>query len=287
MTLWEGAARRFALLSGLLAVATTAGIVWTLAGGAAAFFREVPLLAFLGGAEWRPGASPPAYGLLPLVTGTLLVTVGAGLLAMPVGLLSAVYLREFARPGVRRALKPALELLAGIPAVAYGFVGLFVVTPWLRRILPETEATNAAAASVVLGIMILPIVSSLCEEALGAVPRGLREAAYGLGSTRAETVAKVVLPSARRGIAAAFVLAASRALGETIAVAIAAGGTPNLTLDPRRSVQTMGAAIVAASEGDAATGTARYASLFAVGAALFALTLGLNLLAGRLVRRLA
>ena len=283
----EDGIRLFALLCGLLSVVTTLGIVWMLASGAAPFFREVSPLRFLAGAEWRPGADPPAYGVLPLVAGTLLVTVGAGLLAMPVGLMSAVYLREVARPSVRRALKPALELLAGIPAVVYGYVGLFVVTPWLRRIWPETQATNALAGAAVVGVMILPIVSSLCEEALGAVPQGLREAAYGLGSTKAETVLKVVLPSARRGIAASFVLAASRALGETIAVAIAAGSSPSLTLDPRRSVQTMSAYIVSASEGDAATGTTRYASLFAVGAALFALTLGLNVLAGRLVRRLA
>lgn len=255
--------------------------------GAVPFFHDVSPARFLGGTEWRPTANPPAFGILPLAMGTLVVTVGAGLLAMPVGLLSAVYLREYARAPVRRRLKPALETLAGIPAVVYGYLGLYLVTPELRRILPGTQATNAASGAIVVGIMILPIVSSLCEEALGAVPTGLREAAYGLGSTKAETVVRVVLPSARRGILAAFVLGASRALGETIAVALAAGSSPNLTLDPRRSVETMSAFIVSASEGDAATGTTKYTALFAVGAALFALTLGMNVLATRLVRRLA
>lgn len=283
----EEGVRLFALLCGLVSVVTTFGIVWTLLSQAVPFFHAVPLGSFLGGTEWRPSASPPAFGVLPLVVGTLLVTLGAGLLAMPVGLLSAIYLREYARPEVRRVLKPALELLAGIPAVVYGYVGLFLVTPRLQAIWPETQATNAAAGAIVVGIMILPIVSSLCEEALNAVPRGLREAADGLGSTKVETVLKVVLPSARRGIAAAFVLAVSRALGETMAVALAAGSNPNLTLDPRRSVQTMSAYIVSASEGDAATGTTKYTSLFAVGAALFVLTLGLNVFASRLVRRLA
>ncbi len=283
----EEGVRLVGFLCALVSVATTFGIVWTLLRGAAPFFRAVPLGSFLGGVEWRPTASPPSFGVLPLVAGTLVVTAGAGLLAMPLSLLGAIYLREYARNPVRRILKPALELLAGIPAVVYGYLGLYLVTPELRRIWPETQATNAAAGAIVVGIMILPIVSSLCEEALGAVPAGLREAADGLGSTRCETVLKVVLPSARRGILAAFILAIARALGETIAVALAAGSNPSLTLDPRRSVETMSAFIVSASEGDAATGTTKYTSLFAVGAALFALTLGLNVLAGRLVRRLA
>ena len=282
----EDGVRLVAFLCALASVLTTLGIVWTLVRGAAPFFRAVPLREFLG-AEWRPSASPPAFGVLPLAWGTLVVTAGAAGIALPLGLLSAVYLREIARPGVRRLLKPALETLAGVPAVVYGYLGLSFVTPLLRRVWPETQATNALAGAIVVGLMVLPIASSLCEEALGAVPRGLREAADGLGSTRAETTLRVVLPSARRGILAAFTLAASRAVGETIAVALAAGSNPSLSLDPRRGVETMGAFIVSASEGDAATGSVKYASLFAVGAALFVLTLGLNVLAGRLVRRLA
>ena len=283
----ERALRAFARLCALLSVLTTVGIVWTLLRGAVPFFRAVPPLRFLLGTEWRPTASPPAFGVLPLAWGTLVVTLGAGLFAMPVGLLTAIYLREVARPAVRRTLKPLVETLAGIPAVVYGYLGLSFVTPGLRRVWPETQATNALAGAIVVGIMVLPVVSSLCEEALGAVPAGLRDAADGLGSTRTETTLRIVLPSARRGILAAFALAASRALGETIAVALAAGGSPSLSLDPRRSVETMGAFIVGASEGDAATGSTKYTALFAVGAALFALTLALNLVAARLVRRLA
>lgn len=283
----ERTARLLALLCALLSVVTTVGIVWALLRGAMPFFRAVPFGRFALGTEWRPASDPPVYGVLPLAWGTLVVTTGAGLLAMPLGLFSAIYLREVARPAIRRVLKPALETLAGIPAVVYGYLGLSFVTPALRAIWPETQATNALAGAIVVGIMILPVASSLCEEALGAVPRSLRDAADGLGSTRAETTLKVVLPSARRGILAAFVLALSRALGETIAVALAAGSSPSLSLDPRRSVETMGAFIVSASEGDAATGSTKYTALFAVGVALFVLTLGMNLVAARLVRRLA
>ncbi len=284
--LWEGGVRGFAFLCALVSVATTFGIVWTLVGQAAPFFRLVPLGAFLGGAEWRPSASPPAFGVLPLVWGTVLVAAGAGLLATPLGLLTAIYLGEYARPEVRRFLKPALELLAGIPTVVYGYLGLFMITPFLKSIWPETQATNALAGMVVVGIMILPLVSSLCEEALGAVPQGLREAGYGLGATKRETIVEIVLPSARGGIAASLILALSRALGETMAVALAAGSNPSLTLDPRRSVETMAAAIVNAAEGDAATGSPQYTALFAVGLALFVLTLFLNVAARRLVRGL-
>ena len=287
MTRREPGVRLFAGLCALISVLTTAGIVWTLLRGAVPFFRVVPPLRFAFGTEWHPGGNPPAYGVLPLAWGTLVVTTGAGLLAMPLGLLAAIYLREIARPAARRVLKPMLETLAGIPAVVYGYLGLTVVTPALRHVWPETQATNALAGAIVVGIMVLPVVSSLCEEALGAVPRGLRDAADGLGSTRTETTLRIVLPSARRGILAAFVLAVSRALGETIAVALAAGSSPSLSLDPRRSVETMGAFIVSTSEGDAATGSTKYTALFAVGAALFALTLALNLIASRLVRRLA
>ena len=281
----EGGVRWFAFLCALVSVATTFGIVWTLVGQAAPFFRTVPLGEFLGGAEWRPGAKSPAFGVLPLVCGTLLVTAGAGLIAGPLGVLTAIYLREYARPGVRRLLKPALELLAGIPTVVYGYLGLFLVTPFLKSVWPQTQATNAAAGAIVVGIMILPLVSSLCEEALAAVPRDLREAGYGLGATKRETILEIVLPSARGGIAASLILALSRAVGETMAVALAAGSNPNLTIDPRRSVETMAAAIVNAAEGDAAAGTPQYTALFAVGLALFVLTLSLNVVASRLVRR--
>lgn len=282
----EGWIRWVAFFCALISVATTFGIVWTLLGQALPFFRAVPLGSFLGGVEWRPTAEPPAFGILPLVAGTLLVTAGAGLIAIPLGLLVAIYLSEYAHPRVRGFLKPALELLAGIPTVVYGYLGLFLVTPALKRIWPETQTTNAAAGAIVVGIMILPFVSSLCEDALEGVPKGLREAAIGLGSTKAETIARIVLPSAMSRVMASFILALSRAMGETMAVALAAGANPNLTFDPRRSVETMSAFIVSTSEGDAAAGTTRYTSLFAVAVVLFFMTLLMHVLAGRTIRRI-
>lgn len=281
----EGGVRWFAFACALISIVTTFGIVWTLLGSALPFFRSVPIFSFLAGTEWRPSATPAAYGVLPLVCGTLLVTVGAGLIAVPLGLLSAIYLSEYAHPRVRGVLKPALELLAGIPTVVYGYLGLFLVTPALKKVWPDTQATNAAAGAIVVGIMILPLVSSLCEDALAAVPKHLREAGYGLGSTKRETITKIVVPSALSGIMASFILALSRALGETMAVTLAAGSNPTLTLDPRQSVQTMTAYIVSTSEGDAATGTTKYASLFAVGVVLFAFTMLMNYAAQRFVRR--
>jgi phosphate transport system permease protein len=282
----EGWIRWVAFFCALISVATTFGIVWTLLSQALPFFRAVPLGSFLGGVEWRPTAEPPAFGILPLVAGTLLVTVGAGLIAIPLGLLVAIYLSEYAHPRIRGFLKPALELLAGIPTVVYGYLGLFLVTPALKQIWPETQTTNAAAGAIVVGIMILPFVSSLCEDALEAVPKGLREAAIGLGSTKGETIARIVLPSSMSRVMASFILALSRAMGETMAVALAAGANPNLTFDPRRSVETMSAFIVSTSEGDAAAGTTKYTSLFAVAVVLFFLTLLMHVAAGRAIRRI-
>ena len=223
--------------------------------------------------------------MLPLLCGTFLIAVGAGLFALPVGLLSAIYLSEYATPRVRGIVKPVLEVLAGVPTVVYGYFGVFFVTPLLRRFFPTIDVFNAASGAIVVGIMILPLVSSLCEDALSAVPRSLREGGYGLGSTKMEVSTKIVLPAALSGIMASFILALSRAIGETMAVTLAAGATPKLTLNPSESIQTMTAYIVQVSLGDTPVGSLGYQTIFAVGMTLFVITLAMNLCAARLVKR--
>jgi len=242
---------------------------------------------FYTGTEWAPLFSPARFGVLPLLCGTFLIAIGAGLFALPVGLLSAIYLSEYATPKVRNVLKPTLELLAGIPTVVYGYFGLTFVTPILQRIFGQNnvQVFNAASAAIVVGIMILPLVSSLCEDALSAVPRALREGGYGLGATKMEVTTRIVVPAALSGIMASFILALSRAVGETMAVKLAAGDTPKLTLNPGESVQTMTAYIVSVSQGDTPVGSIGYQTIFAVGITLFAITLLMNLLAARLVKR--
>jgi phosphate transport system permease protein len=271
----------------MIGIATTVGIVVILVKESVPFFREVPISQFLTGKEWTPMFANPQFGVLPLVAGTLLITVGAAIIALPLGVLTAVYLADYAHPKVRQVVKPALELLAGIPTVVYGYLGIFLVTPFLQRIFGTEHVApyNAAAGAIVVGIMILPLVSSLCEDAIASVPKSLRDAALGLGCTKMETIWKIVLPSALSGIMAAFILAISRAIGETMAVTLAAGATPNLTANPFESVQTMTAYIVTVSKGDAAVGTTAYKTIYAVGITLFAVTLVMNILAIRLVKR--
>jgi len=269
----------------IVSVATTFGILWVLASNSFAFFHTVPLRDFLFGTEWSPDNQPSTYGVLPLVTGTLLITVGAGLIALPIGLLSAIFLSEYAHAGLRKVLKPALELLAGIPTVVYGYLAVFLITPTLKSFFPSVQTYNAASGAIVVGIMILPLVSSLCEDALTAVPKSLREAAYGLGSTKMEVILKIVVPGGLSGVMASFILALSRALGETMAVTLAAGSTPNLTFNPGKSIETMTAYIVNTAKGDAPQGTTASNAMFAVGVTLFAFTMLMNLLARRLVLR--
>ncbi len=269
----------------LVSVVTTFGIIYVLLSQSIPFFKTVSPASFFTGSEWRPTPEPGLFGILPLVCGTLVITVGAGLFAVPIGLLSAIFLSEYAHPRIRKILKPALELLAGIPTVVYGYIGLFFVTPLLRHIFPDIQASNALSGAIVVGIMILPLVSSLCEDALSAVPKALREGAYGLGATKMEVTTKIVVPAALSGIMASFILALSRALGETMAVTLAAGSNPVLTLNPTKSIQTMTAYIVQTSQGDAAAGSVRYTSIFAVGITLFAFTMVMNLIAVRLVKR--
>jgi phosphate transport system permease protein len=220
-----------------------------------------------------------------LVTGTMLTSIGAMFVALPLGLLSAIYLSEYAPGWARRVLKPALEILAGIPTVVYGFFALLFVTPILRQISESIAVFNAASAAIVMGIMILPMVSSLSEDAMQAVPRSLREGAYALGATKLEVATRVVVPAALSGIVAAFILATSRAIGETMIVAIAAGQNPNFTFNPFVPIETMTAYIVQVSMGDAPTGTLEFKTIFAVGLSLFVITLGMNLLSQLVVRK--
>jgi phosphate transport system permease protein len=257
-------------------VGTTIGIIVVLAQETLAFLREVPITAFLFGTEWTPLFAMPRFGVLPLVAGTVLVSAIAMAVALPAGMISAIYLSEFAAPGVRRTVKPALEVLAGIPTVVYGYFALLLVTPLLQRVLPGLAGFNALGPGIVMGIMMLPSVSSLAEDALQAVPLGLREGSYALGATPLQTSFRVVVPAALSGITAAFILAMSRAVGETMIVAIAAGQQPRLTLDPTVPVETMTAYIVQVSLGDTPQGTLEYRTIFAVGMLLFLGTFALN-----------
>jgi phosphate transport system permease protein len=273
------------LLCALLSIGTTAGIIAVLAVETFAFLREVPITDFLFGTVWTPLFSMPRFGVLPLVAGTVLVSAIAMAVALPMGLLSAIYLSEYAQPGVRRLIKPILEILAGVPTVVYGYFALLFVTPVLQRFIPGLAGFNALGPGIVMGIMILPLISSLSEDAMQGVPRGLREGAYALGATRMQTSLRVVLPAAFSGITAAFILAASRAIGETMIVAIAAGQQPRLTGNPLVPVETMTAYIVQVSLGDTPQGTLEYRTIFAVGMLLFLGTFGLNLVSAWLRER--
>ena len=285
MRRFEPVIERGLFLCALLSVGTTIGIIAVLAVETAAFLREVPITEFLFGTEWTPLFFTPHFGVLPLVAGTVLVSLIAMLVALPMGLLSAIYLSEYANSRVRRVLKPVLELLAGVPTVVYGYFALLFVTPLLQQIIPDLGSFNALSPGIVMGIMILPLVSSLSEDAMRAVPNGLREGSYALGATKMQTSLRVVVPSAFSGITAAFILAVSRAVGETMIVAIAAGQQPRLTWNPTEQVETMTAYIVQVSLGDTPQGTLAYRTIFAVGMLLFLGTFGLNLVSAWLRQR--
>ncbi len=286
----EWAISAFLLGCTLVTVVTTAGIVLVLGTEALRFFQKsgVTPAAFLTGREVDFSAEPPAMGILPLAWGTFVIAFGSSLIALPIGLLSALYLSEYAPRRLRAVLKPALELLAGIPTIVYGYLALVMVTPalqWLLEPRISVDAYNALSGCIVVGIMIIPMVSSLSEDVLSAVPRGLRESAYGLGATKFEVSTQVVLPAALSGVFASFILAISRAVGETMAVVLAVGQQPNLTLNPLRSLQTMTAYIVNVVGGEAGYDSPEYLSLFAVGATLFLVTLALNVASGVVLRR--
>jgi len=269
----------------MVSILTTLGIVIVLVTQAFSFFADVSPIAFLTGTKWTPMYEPKHFGVLPLLSGSLLIALGAALVALPLGLLSAIYLSEYAHERARRIIKPVLEILAGIPTVVYGYFALTFVTPLLRVFWPQTEIFNAASASIVMGIMIIPMVSSLSEDALTAVPRALREGAYALGATKFEVATRTVVPAALSGVIASFILAISRAIGETMIVTIAAGATPRLTLNPLESVQTMTAYIAQVSMGGTPVGSIEYKTIFAVGLALFGVTLVMNMISAVVLRR--
>ena len=278
------------VLCALASVLTTVGIIVALAGPTIEFFREVSPLEFFSAAEWAPTFSPASFGVLSIVVGTLNVTLWAVLIGLPLGLGAAIFMSEYASPRVRRVVKPVLEVLEGIPTVAYGFFALTFITPLIRDNWPgflgePPGIFSAGAAGIVLGVMIVPTVASISEDAMSAVPQGLREGAYALGATKRTVAMRVVVPAALSGIVASFVLGISRAIGETILVLIAAGNTPNLTLSPVESIQTMTAFIATTATGDIGTGTIEYKTIFAVGALLFLMTLSMNVISSWLVRR--
>jgi len=272
-------------LCALVSVVTTVGIVVSLLFPALEFFAEVSPLDFFTGTTWAPLFEPASFGVVPLLVGTLSVTFWALLVAIPFGLGSAIYLSEYATPRRRAVLKPMLEILAGIPTVVYGYFALIAVTPLLRQLGLQVEIFNVLAGGLVMGVMLIPTVASLSEGAMSAVPQGLRDGAYGLGADKLQVSTRVIVPAAMSGIIASFVLAVSRAVGETMIVLIAVGQQPKLTFDPMQSIETMTAFIGATGNGDLPTGSIEYKTIFAVGLTLFVITLVMNVFSIRLVRK--
>jgi phosphate transport system permease protein len=263
-------------LSAFITILITLAIIWSLISESFGFFKLVSLWTFLTDTEWTPLFSQKHYGILALLSGTFLTTAIAIVIAGPLGLVIAIYLSEYAPRQFRSSIKPALELLAAVPTVVYGFFALTVVTPFLKSFIPGVESFNALSAGLVMGIMIIPFISSLSEDALYAVPKSLREASFGMGATRFQTAFKVIVPAASSGIIVSIILAIARAIGETMIVAIAAGQQPILTLDPRKGVETVTAYIVQVSLGDVPHGSLEYKTIFAAGITLFVLTFILN-----------
>jgi phosphate transport system permease protein len=283
---WDEAAIQGLLaLCALVSVATTVGIVVALFVPAGEFFQEVSFVDYITGTEWAPLFLDAAFGVIPLVVGTLSVTFWACLVAIPCGLGAAIFLSEYASPRTRKALKPALETLAGIPTVVFGYFALTFATPLLRDLGIHVEIFNALSAGLVMGVMIIPTVASLSEDAMSAVPRDLREGAYALGSSKLQVSTRIVVPAAISGIVAAFVLGISRGIGETMIALLAAGQQPSLSFDPKEAVETMAAFIAATGAGDVPTGSIEYKTIFAVGATLFVMTLIVNAISIRLVRK--
>jgi phosphate transport system permease protein len=262
--------------SALITILTTLGILWVLLSESFVFFQEVSIIDFLTDTEWTPLFASKRYGILPLLAGTLSTTLVAIIVALPLGISIAIYLSEYASPRVRTTFKPLLEVLAAVPTVVYGFFALMVVTPFLKEYIPSLATFNALSAGIVMGVMIIPMVSSLSEDALHAVPKSLREASFGMGATRFQTSFRVLVPAASSGITVSVILAISRAIGETMIVTIAAGQQPNLTLNPLETVETITAYIVQVSLGDVPHGSIEYRTIFAAGLMLFVCTFLLN-----------
>lgn len=276
---------RLLLVSSLITIAVTIGIILVLSIEAVNFFSEVSLFDFLTDTEWTPLFTDKHFGILALLSGTLLTSFIAIIFAVPVGLSISIYLSEYAPKSFRRTIKPLLELLAAVPTVVYGFFALMVVTPFLQSIFPEISSFNSLSAGLVMGIMIIPYISSLSEDALHAVPHSLREAAYGMGSTKLQNAFRVMVPAASSGIVVSIILAISRAIGETMIVAIAAGQQPRFTFDPTVPVETITAYIVQVSLGDVQHGSLEYKTIFAAGITLFIFTFLLNTLSYRIRKK--
>ncbi|MEH7380981.1 phosphate ABC transporter permease subunit PstC [Bacillus sp. JJ1533] len=270
---------RILFIIAIISILTTIGILYTLLSEAVHFFRDVPFLDFFTGTELKPLGANAKFGILPLLTGTVISSTIAMLVAIPIGIMSAIYLSEYASEGVRRILKPLLEVLAGIPTIVYGFFAFTFVTPLLQSFIPGLESTNILSPGLVMGVMIIPMVASLSEDAMSSVPNAMREGALALGATKLEVTWRVVIPAAISGIIASFVLGISRAIGETMIVTIASGSSKNFTFDVTQSMQTMTAYIVEVTGGEAAAGSTLYYSLYAVAITLFVFTLIMNLIA--------
>ena len=273
------------LMSGLVAVFVTVAIVVILVSESLPFFEHVPVKDFLTDTMWTPMFAEPRYGILPLVAGTLVTTMVALLLAIPSGTIIAIYLSEFASHRVRETVKPALELLCAVPTVVYGYFALMIVTPFLQKFMPDLPGFNMLGPGLVIGIMIIPYIASLSEDAMRAVPKHMREGSYAMGATRFQTATRVVVPGALSGIAAAYILAISRAVGETMVVAVAAGLQPNLTWNPTESAATITAFIVQVSLGDLPHDSIGYQAIFAAGLVLMLITLVFNIAGFALTRR--
>lgn len=261
-----------------LSILTTFGIIFVLSKESFEFFSKVPVLDFLFGTRWEPLLEPKSFGVLPLVSGTLMIMFGSGVIAIPVGLLSAVYLSEYSSFRTRSLLKPILEILAGIPTIVYGYFALTFITPVLKSIFPDTEVFNALSGCIVVAIMILPMISSLCDDAFQGIPKSLKMGGYALGANSLEVITQIQIPAAASRILAAFILALSRAIGETMAVTLASGANPQFTFNPLESIQTMTAYIVQVSLGDTPQGGVEYLTCFAVAGLLFLITLFMNVL---------
>ncbi len=288
-TIWrrasEGAIGAVLFACAAVSILTTVGIIGVLLFETIEFLREVPAADFLFGLKWAPLFAPPSFGVVPLVAGTSIVSLIAMFISLPVGLLAAIYLSEYASRDTRRALKPLLEILAGVPTVVYGYFALTFITPLLRQFLPDVQVFNALSAGIVMGIMIIPLVSSLSEDAMTAVPNALREAAYGLGATKLEVTLRTVVPAALSGIVAAFILAVSRAIGETMIVLIAAGQSTTTQFNPLKAMETMTAYIARVSLGDNPQQSIEFKTIFAVGMLLFIMTFILNLISQRVLAK--
>ncbi len=269
----------------LISVITTISVFVIIGTETIAFFKQVSFLEFITGTKWEPLLDPRSFGIWPLICGSFIVVLGAIVLALPSGIAVAVFFNEFSPPKLRRWIKPVVEILAGIPTVVYGYFALTFVTPILRIFLPNIQVFNALSGTIVVALMILPMISSMTDDALRDVPRTLREGAYALGATRFETITQVLLPATLSRIGAICILAISRAVGETMAVTLAAGATPKLTLNPLESIQTLTAYIVQVSMGDVPAGGVEYLTAFSVGAVLFVITFLLNVIGYRLIRQ--